>query len=149
MHQAHRALRALGAALALALIAAGSAQAFTFVSSFGSLGALNQIAIDPAGNIYAADGGNKRIEKLSPDGTSLGQIGGPGDGDGQLAFVYGVAVDPTGSFLYATDEGTHNRVNEYTTGGTFVRSWGSTGSGDGQFNLPSGVAVGPDGEVYV
>ncbi len=157
MHQARRSLLTLAAALAFGVVAAtGSAQAFTFVNSFGSLGSgdgqfnfLNQIAIDPAGNIYGADGSSERIEKFSSDGAFLAQFGGPGNGDGQLAGVYGLAVDPTGSFVYATDDGTHNRVNEYTTGGTFVRAWGTTGSGDGDFNLPSGVAVGPTGDVYV
>src|SRR5438067_5259558 len=130
---------------------AGSAQAFTFANSFGSLGSgdgqfhlLNQIALDPGGNVYAADGGNGRIEKLAPDGAFVGQIGA-----GRLAAPYGLAVDPTGSFLYATDDGTHNRVDEYTTSGSFVRSWGTTGTGDGQFNVPSGVAFAPNGDVYV
>jgi DNA-binding beta-propeller fold protein YncE len=157
MHLAHRALLVPAAAFALAVAGhAGSAQAFSFTSAFGSLGSgdgqfqlLNQIAVDPAGNVYAADGGNGRIEKFSPAGAFSGQIGAPGDGAGQLAAVYGVAVDPTGSVVYATDDGTHNRVNEYTTGGTFVRSWGQTGTGDGEFNLPSGVAVAPGGDVYV
>jgi tripartite motif-containing protein 71 len=157
MQLAHRSLAALAAALVLGLLAfAGSAQAFTYASTFGSLGAgagqfqfLNQIALDPAGNVYAADGGNERIEKFSPDGTFLSQFGGPGNGDGQLAGVYGVAVDPTGALLYATDGGAHNRVNEYTTGGAFVGSWGATGTADGDFQLPSGVAVAPNGDVYV
>lgn len=157
MHKAHRALLALPAALTLGfLVAAGSAQAFTFSSSFGSLGSgngqfnlLNQIAVDPTGTIYAADGGNNRIQKLSPDGAFLEQIGGPGDGDGQLAFPYGVAVDPTGSLLYVTENGSHNRVSEFTTSGSFVRSWGGTGNGDGQFNVPSGVGVASNGDVYV
>jgi DNA-binding beta-propeller fold protein YncE len=157
MHKARRLPLALAAALAFGLVAAaGPAQAFTYVNSFGSLGSgdgqfhfVNQIAVDPAGSIYAADGNNERIEKFSPGGSFLAQFGGPGDGDGQFAGVYGVAVDPTGSFVYATDGGTHNRVNEYTTGGSFVRSWGATGTGDGEFNLPSGVAVAPSGDVYV
>lgn len=151
----HRALLALVAPLAL-FVSAGSAQAFTYTTSFGSLGSgdgqfqsVNQVAVDPAGNLYAADGGNNRVGKFSPDGTFLTQIGGPGDGDGQLAFPYGVAVDPTGSFLYVTENGTHNRVSEFTTSGTFVRSWGGTGTADGQFEVPSGVAVAPSGDVYV
>lgn len=157
MHLARRSLLACAAVFALGLFAAaGWAQAFTFGSSFGSLGSgdgqfhfLNQIALDPAGNVYAADGGNERIEKFSPDGTFLAQIGGPGNGDGQLGGVYGVAADPTGSFVYATDGSSHNRVNEYTTSGTFLRSWGITGSADGDFNLPSGIAVAANGDVYV
>lgn len=155
MHQAHRALVALGAALAL-LAGAGSAQAFTYVSTFGASGTgdgqfqtLNQIAVDPAGNIYGTDAIRPRIEKFSPDGTFVAEFGGSGAGDGQLTNVYGLAVDPTGSFVYVTDGGTHNRVAEYTTGGTFVRSWGGTGSGDGEFQLPSGAAVGANGDVYV
>jgi hypothetical protein len=157
MHQAHRALVALAAALVFGLVTfAGSAQAFTYVSTLGSVGSgdgqfqiLNQIAVDPAGNIYGTDGISPRIEKFSPDGTFLAKFGGSGAGDGQLINVYGLAVDPTGAFVYATDGGTHNRVVEYTTGGTFVRSWGATGSGDGDFNLPAGAAVASNGDVYV
>jgi hypothetical protein len=133
-----------------------SAQAFTYVSTFGSLGSgdgqfdlLNQIAVDPAGNVYGADGNNGRIEKFSADGTFALQIGGPGNAAGQFGSPYGVAVDATGSFLYATDDGAHNSVNEYSSSGSFLRSWGGTGTGDGQFDVPSGVAVAPDGDVYV
>jgi DNA-binding beta-propeller fold protein YncE len=157
MHQARRALLSLTAALAFALVGAvGSAQAFTYVSTFGSAGSgdgqfqlLNQIALDPAGNVYGADGGNGRIERFAPDGTFVAQIGGPGNAAGQFASPYGVAVDATGSFLYATDDGAHNSVNEYSSSGSFVRSWGGSGTGDGQFDVPSGVAVAPNGDVYV
>lgn len=163
MHLARRSLLALAAALAFGLVAAaGSAQAFTFVTTFGSLGSgdgqlstPDQIAVDPAGNVYVADGDNHRIQKFSPGGAFIGQIGSGGGGDGQFDGVYGVAADPTGNFIYATDAdfnqepGTHDRVNEYTTGGTFVRSFGTTGTADGDLQGPAQLTVAPNGDVYV
>jgi sugar lactone lactonase YvrE len=163
MHQARRALPALTAVFALALlVTAGSAQAFTFVNTFGSLGSGNgqlstpdQIAVDPAGNVYVADGDNRRIEEFSASGAFIRQIGSGGGGDGQFDGVYGVAADPTGNFIYATDgdfnqePGTHDRVNEYTTGGTFVRSFGTTGTADGDLKGPAQLTVAPNGNVYV
>jgi hypothetical protein len=163
MRQARRVLLSLTAALAFALVGAvGSAQAFTFVSTFGSLGSgdgqlstPDQITLDPAGNVYVADGDNRRVEEFSPSGAFLRQIGSGGGGDGQFDGIYGVAADPTGNFIYATDSdtgqvpGTHDRVNEYTTSGTFVRSFGTTGTADGDLHGPAQVAVAPSGDVYV
>src|SRR5262249_10343368 len=57
------------------------------------------VAVDSAGNLYIADGGSRRIRRVSPGGTITtvagnGSIGYLGDGgpaiSAQLAFPYGV-----------------------------------------------------------
>ncbi|HTQ48477.1 MAG TPA: hypothetical protein VMI75_37230 [Polyangiaceae bacterium] len=78
----------------------------------------------------------------------LSQWGGPGSGPGQFNDPWGVALDPTGNFVYVTDHGNH-RVEKFKSDGTFVTQWGSFGSGGGLFAGPEAVAVDATGDVYV
>ena len=72
--------------------------AFRFVSTFGQRGnGQGQfhdpagIALDPTGNLYVADTGNDRIQKLGPDGKYLFEAGGFGWDGGQFNRPVGVA----------------------------------------------------------
>jgi DNA-binding beta-propeller fold protein YncE len=115
----------------------------------GQLSSPGQVAVDGAGFVYVADGGNHRVEKFTPTGqyaSSIGQGAGLFVGADQLSTPKGVAVAPDGT-IYASDE-LYRRVQHYTADGGFLGSFGSHGSGDGQFEAPAGVAAGPDG-VYV
>src|SRR5262245_50200710 len=60
--------------------------------------------------------------------------------------VQGIAVDPTGQFVYVADA---DRVYEYDSNGVFVRQWGGRGSGPGQFDGLTGMTIDPFGDVYV
>ncbi len=80
---------------------------------------IDGIAIDAAGDIYAADGLNWRIRKISRDGTVNTVVGNglPGfSGDGgtpaaaELSIPVGVAVDAAGN-LYIADAG-NNRIRK-------------------------------------
>jgi sugar lactone lactonase YvrE len=71
------------------------------------------IAIDPSGNLYIADLENRRIRKISPDGTvtTLAGSGAQGSRDGaameaQFGLPQDVAIDGAGN-LYVADEATH------------------------------------------
>jgi DNA-binding beta-propeller fold protein YncE len=99
------------------------------------------LVVDHAGNIYAADNGNYRIRKISPDGTitTVAGNGMPGlSGDGgpatsaQLSSVPGLAVDPAGR-LWIVDSGA-NRIRRLAPDGSIATVVG-TGicgfSGDG------------------
>ena len=57
------------------------------------------IALDGEGNVYVAEQGNNRIQKLSPGGDPLDQWGSSGTEVGQFDFPIGVAVDARGSIL--------------------------------------------------
>lgn len=78
-----------------------------------------------------------------------------GSGTGQVASVYGIAVDPVdGGILvgsYGTVDGVDRyKVIKYTAAGVYVTEFGSFGSGDGQFGGSISVAVSPvDQAVWV
>ena len=113
-----------------------------------------QLAIDPDGNLWVADGQSSRFLIFAPDGTFLETWGTPGSGDGQFNFV-SEQSDPTGAVafdlagnLYVLDPGNH-RVQKFASDRTFLTSWGSEGNGDGQFGHPYDIATDADGRVYV
>jgi uncharacterized protein (TIGR03437 family) len=142
------------------------------------LGAIAAIAVDQAGNVYAADTNNNVVERISPDGT-LTVVAGNGiagfSGDGgpatsaslnsgsgflpgaasEQAGLGGLAVDLFGN-LYIAD--TLNSRIRKVSGGiiTTVAGNGNQGfSGDGgpatsaSLNTPWGIAVDSAGDLYI
>ena len=83
----------------------------------GQFNYLAGIAVDAAGNVYAADSINNRIQKLSPEGNFLMQITGEGN---PLQNPRSVAVDSAG--------------NIYIGDGFKVRKFDSLGNIDPSFN---------------
>ena len=80
------------------------------------------VAVDSTNNVYVADTGNHRIQKLSPSGVVLAKWGSAGTGPGQFVKPAGIATGPTGE-VYVADAGT-GRIQEFTAGGVFVRAFG-------------------------
>jgi DNA-binding beta-propeller fold protein YncE len=111
----------------------------------GQLGAPNGIAVDSTGNIYVADAGNHRVQKLATDGKLIAEWRGPDAG------FYGprrIAIGPDNS-IYVLDQG-RTRVVRFAQNGEVLAAWGSKGTGDGQFDDPAAVAVDPaTNKVYV
>jgi len=121
------------------------------------------VAVDAAGTIYLADGGDHTVRKVSASGVVTTLAGGSGqagsaDGTGTNArFVYpfAIAVDAAGN-VYVTDIGNHN-VRKITATGvttTVAGSVGMAGILDGtgtaaQFSFPQGIAVDATGTIYV
>lgn len=167
-------------AAALGLAAAGIAQAdvYTFTTLSGNAVALDRfdgtgtnarflnptgVAVDAAGTIYLADGGDHTVRKITASGVVTTLAGGSGqggsaDGTGTAArfvYPYAIAVDAAGN-VYVTDIGNHN-IRKITAGGvttTLAGTTGVAGSVDGtgttaQFNLPQGITVDASGNVYV
>jgi uncharacterized repeat protein (TIGR01451 family) len=89
------------------------------------LAAPEALAVDPEGNLYIADGDNRNIRKVSPDGM-IGTIAGTGrmgySGDGGLATkaelgsLRGVALDAAGN-IYVADH-SNNVVRVLQAAGT-------------------------------
>jgi uncharacterized protein (TIGR03437 family) len=120
------------------------------------------IALDSAGNLYIADGGNHLIRKVFNGVITTFAGGGTSLGDNepataaQLENPAALAADLSGG-LYIADAGNY-RVRKVSSSGviTTVAGDGTQGfSGDGgpatsaQLGLPSGVAVDSAGNLYI
>ena len=129
------------------------------------------VAIDSAGNVYVADGGedvsssknNNAIRKITPAGvvsTLAGTAGAYGNADGVGAAARfncprAVATDKVGN-LYVADSGNHT-LRKITPAGvvsTFAGTAGAIGNANGigtaaRFNYPQGVAIDSAGNLYV
>jgi tripartite motif-containing protein 71 len=105
------------------------------------------LAVGPGGDVYVADTGNNRIQRLSPTGELVASWGGPGSGDGRFNSPNGIALDGAGN-VYVLD-GENNRVEMFDPHGRFLARWGNRGIGLGQFSQPAALALGCEGSVYV
>src|SRR3954452_17296238 len=139
-------LAAVVAAAALALPDTASAD-LSLVTQWGSGGTGNGqfqvpsgVAVDGAGNVYAADQNGNRIEKFDSQGTFLTAWGGSGNGNGKLNGPAQVKIDPQGNVL-VNDSGNY-RVQRFTPDGGFIQQIGAFGSGAGQFSgNPRGIGT--------
>jgi hypothetical protein len=98
----------------------------------GEFEAVTAVAVDSAGNIYAADPSAHRIQKFNPEGEFLLMFGG------------------------GVDQGPHHPGNVCTA--AFIAEGdvcgsGASGNGNGEFSASwpffSNMAIGPDDEIYV
>jgi outer membrane protein assembly factor BamB/sugar lactone lactonase YvrE len=113
-----------------------------------------QIAVDPAGRIWAPEAGGNRVAIFTPDGKLLEQWGRPGSGRGEFDFTrqngdgYGTLAFARDGSFFVLDVG-NRRVQHFDAKRRFLNEWGTFGSDAGQFNDPVGIAVAPDGSVWV
>ncbi len=118
------------------------------------------VAVDAAGNVYAADFNNNLIRKITAAGvvtTLAGSTAGNTNGTGTAASFNGprgVVVDAAGN-VYVADAN-NNLIRKVTAAGvvTTLAGNGSAGNASGagtaaSFYYPSGVAVDAAGNVYV
>lgn len=77
----------------------------------------------------------------------LGTFSRYGDGDGELIWPVGIALDSEEN-IYVADEWM-NRISIFTNSGQFMRNWGTSGSGYGELNRPSGIAIDHNDDTYV
>jgi sugar lactone lactonase YvrE len=123
------------------------------------------VAVDPAGNIYFADTGNRQVRKVTLSTGKVSIVAGTGQpgysGDGQLAvnaqlrFPTGVAVDSAGS-VYIADYSVVRKVAASTGIISTVAgngTWGAGGDGgpavNAQLEYAMGVAVDSAGNLYI
>ncbi|RXA16682.1 PKD domain-containing protein [Methanosarcina sp. MSH10X1] len=95
------------------------------------------IAIDPAGNIYATV--NDSVQKLNSNGTLLNTWGSTGTENGTFRVPAGVALDSSGN-IYVSDMN-NNRIQKLDSSGRHVTSWGTLGSGNENLDSPTGITV--------
>lgn len=120
------------------------------------------LTVDPAGNVYVADGAGGTIRKVTPAGVVTTVAGLPGNSgltNGPVATArfdmpIDVALDTAGN-IYVADYG-NSCIRKITPDGTVSTFAGSTltGNVDGKgtaarFDSPAGLAVDSSGNVYV
>ncbi len=121
----------------------------------GQFGEPYGLAIEPvSGDLYVAERGNDRVQRITSSGEFVMAWGGPGTEPGLFNEPIGLAVDASGT-VYVTEHSNH-RVQQFSvtqSGGTWsttaIGMWGSQGSGPGQFNIPYGIAIEPAGSILV
>ncbi len=125
-----------------------------------------EIALDPAGNLFIADNNNSVIRKVNTSGIISTVVGfGPnygysGDGgqatNAELNSPSAIAFDASGN-LYITDQ-SNNRIRKVSTSGviTTIAGNGASGyTGDGgsalsaEISSPQGVVVDNSNNVYI
>lgn len=102
------------------------------------------VAVDAKENVYVADTGNNKIEKLAPDGHML--LSWPVNGL-PVAAPGGIAGGRDGNIYVANAAGA--TVDVYAPDGRRLARWGEKGTAPGQFDAPLSIAVAPTGEVYI
>ncbi len=132
----------------------GTGSAARFNGAYG-------VAVDSAGNVYAADTYNSSIRKITPAGvvtTLAGGITGSADGTGSDAEFYypnSLAVDRAGNLFVAdTFNYTIRKVTPDGVVSTLAGSPLNDGSADGtgrraRFDIPFGIAVDDAGTLFV
>ncbi|MEE8449052.1 MAG: 6-bladed beta-propeller [Thermodesulfobacteriota bacterium] len=104
------------------------------------------LALDTAGNLYVADTGNFRVQKLTPQGKLLKVFGGLGDQPGYFHRPKGIAVDRQGR-LYVVDA-TFQNIQIFDDQGRLLLYFGGRGYGPGDLNLPVKVIIDYDHISY-
>jgi hypothetical protein len=94
------------------------------------------VAVDPAGNIFVADGlgNNARIAKYDPTGRYLMSWGSRGQGQGQFDRVTGIALDAQGN-VYVADHG-NRRIQVFDANGQYRREISGVGA-------PAAICISP------
>lgn len=105
------------------------------------------VALDGEGNLFVADTGNHRIQKLKSDASFIHAWGGQGTGNSEFNQPRGVAVDSDGNVIVA-DWG-NNVVKVFDNNGNFVRTIGADDTKGPLLTGPVAVAVGKNGNIYV
>ncbi|WP_166542072.1 S-layer homology domain-containing protein [Paenibacillus lutrae] len=124
-------------------------------SKAGGFDGPRAVAVDSLGNMYVADSGNHRIQKLDAASgvwSEWGKSGGQsGTGLGEFYYPTGVAVDSMGN-VYVADYVNH-RIQKLDAASGVWSAWGKSGgqsgTGLGEFYYPAGMAVDSMDNVYV
>ena len=129
-------------------------------STGGHFNSPEDLAFDGSGSMYIVDQTNERVQKLSPTGTYLYQLGICSSGacsvsglNGGLNAPVSVAVNASNTVFVTDDNG--NRVEEYSATGTYVTQIGcaslacTASAATGSFHGPAGLRFNSGGQLYV
>lgn len=101
--------------------------------------------VDDAGNLYLLHYSDGRLEKLTPAGQRIWQVGSAGSGPGQFQYAESLTVDGAGN-VYVADTG-NNRLHKFDTNGQWLFTYGAPGTG--LLTHPADVTLDANGTVYI
>ncbi len=105
------------------------------------------IGVDDAGNLYAADSCNHRIQVFSAGGQFLREYGRPGNQPGEMSYPYDIRVDAAGR-QYVCEFG-NSRIQVFGLDDKLIEVIGGAGSAPGMFNNPWSIALDSQGNLIV
>lgn len=143
---------------------AGQAGTMGSIDGFGDAARFSNprgVTLDPAGNLFIADGWNYTIRRVDPDGevtTFAGAAGeyGYADGTGNAArfvSVQGLVLDTEGN-LFVADQSSIRKITPDGAVTTFAGQGGQFGSVDGtgtaaRFGFLGGLTIDAGGDLFV
>ncbi|MBM3925849.1 MAG: hypothetical protein FJ320_07665 [SAR202 cluster bacterium] len=105
-------------------------------------------------SLLVADDGIHTIQKLSPDGKKLLELGrrdhpSPKWSGQPFNRPTSAAIMPSNGDIYVSDGYGNSRIHVYTSQGKYKFSWGEPGIDAGQFIRPHNIAIDERDNVYV
>jgi DNA-binding beta-propeller fold protein YncE len=112
------------------------------------------VAFDPEGNLYLTDDGAHMVQKRTPKGKllmQLGERGRPSPPHSGIPFnrPTQVAVHPRTGDLFISDGYANSAIHHFSPDGKLIKSWGRPGDGPGEFSLPHAICFVGDDRVLV
>ena len=129
-----------------------------FVRSFGkghfSADRTHGLYIAHDDSLLCSDDGIHTIQKFSPEGEKLMEIGerdnpAPRWSGEPFNRPTSAAIHPANGDIYVSDGYGNSRIHVYTGAGEYKFSWGSPGIDAGQFIRPHNIAIDSNANVYV
>ena len=114
----------------------------------GPVNSLRGIALDAKGNVYVADGGNKRIQVFDADGNPKAQISGVG-------VPAAICITPgTHQYLYVSNSNDaetldNGEIYKMELDGTLVGKFGRAGRLPKEFNMVNAIDCRSENELFV
>lgn len=112
------------------------------------------LRIDPQGNVWITDRGLHQVQKFSPEGKlllELGRKGVMGDNASRDALngPADVAFGRNGEIFVADGESTNTRIVKFSADGKLIKFWGTKGAAPGQLDVPHNIVTDSQGRLYV
>ncbi|MFH1801932.1 MAG: NHL repeat-containing protein [archaeon] len=99
------------------------------------------------GDVFVADGGNGRIQKIDSSGNFILEFGILGTSEGQLEVPFGLTVDQNREIIYITDPGS-KKISAYTKEGDYIFSWNQWDEESPRMRI-GGITANENGDVVV
>ena len=104
------------------------------------------VSVDPTGNVYICEIGNKRVQKLSPGGIYITHWDSAGPDDPRFVSPTAIAVGDN-SFVYMIDW--YRKIHKFDQHGTWIATIGRDDIEDCEICTFHDLAIDGDGYLYV